>query len=369
MPLSTVGVSARGTRERSELLRNFVCAPNVRGLPPESPYGFSSRHRLFHKNPRNSNKMKIADVLARRIISAQKMENVIQYLSRQSGKVETEDVYGEGFLRWAYGNPIGRLTVELAVKRAFFSRWYGWRMDKPASKSKVAPFIEAYGLDPAEFADPSESFASFNEFFYRKLRPEARPVDADSNAAVFPADGRHLAVPHVDAADTFYIKGQCFDLRAFLDDDALADQFSGGSMLISRLCPVDYHRYHFPVSGVAEAPVLINGPLYSVSPLALRRNLAIFWQNKRVRTLIESPTFGKVVVMEIGATCVGSIHSTFAPGSIEKGQEKGYFSFGGSCLITLFQKGCVQFDDDLVKYSADSTEVYARVGEHCALKL
>lgn len=297
------------------------------------------------------------------------MNAPIQYYNRHSGHLETETVYGENFLRWAYGNPLGRLTVELAVKRALFSRWYGWRMDKASSQSKVAPFIEDYGLDPAEFADAAESFASFNEFFYRKLKSEARPVDANPNAAVFPADGRHLAIANVDEAETFYIKGQRFDLRAFLADDALAEQFAGGSMLISRLCPVDYHRYHFPVSGTVEEPVLINGPLYSVSPLALRRNLAIFWQNKRMRTLIESPVFGKVVVMEIGATCVGSIHSTFAPGPVEKGQEKGYFSFGGSCLITLFQSGGIRFDDALLQYSAQSTEVYAKVGEQCALKV
>lgn len=294
---------------------------------------------------------------------------MIQYFSRESGKVETEDVYGEGFLRWAYGNPLGRLTVELAVKRAWFSHWYGWRMNQPSSRAKVEPFIIDYGLDPADFADPTESFASFNEFFYRKLKPEARPVDPDESVAVFPADGRHLAIADVDQAETFYIKGQRFDLRAFLADDALTDQFTGGSMLISRLCPVDYHRYHFPVAGMAGTPALINGPLYAVSPLALRRNLSIFWQNKRMRTLIESPVFGKVIVMEIGATCVGSIHSTNVPGPVEKGQEKGYFSFGGSCLVTLFQKGGIWFDDDLLKYSAQSTEVYAKVGQQCALKV
>lgn len=291
------------------------------------------------------------------------LEGPIEFLNPQTGKVETEQVYGEAFLRWAYGNPMGRLAVELAVKRAWFSRWYGWRMDRPTSKAKIAPFIEAYGLDVSEFADPVESYTTFNEFFYRKLKPEARPIDPDPNAAVFPADGRHLAIANLDAADTFYIKGQGFSLKSFLADDALSAEFTGGAMLISRLCPVDYHRYHFPVSGVAEAPVLINGPLYSVSPLALRRSLAILWENKRSRTLIESPVFGKVVVMEIGATCVGSMHSTFAPGPVEKGQEKGYFAFGGSCLVTLFQPGRIRFQPELLKYSAQSTEVYARVGE------
>lgn len=289
----------------------------------------------------------------------------IQYYNRQTGEIETETVYGEGFLRWAYGNPLGRVTVELAVKRAWFSRWYGCRMDRPGSRSKIEPFIEDYGLEPSEFADPVASFASFNEFFHRKLKPEARPVDPGPNVAVFPADGRHLGIADVDAANTFYIKGQRFDLRTFLMNDALADEFAGGSMLISRLCPVDYHRYHFPVAGEASAPQLSNGPLYSVSPLALRRNLGILWENKRVHTVIESPVFGRVVAMEIGATCVGSIHSTSSAGPVEKGQEKGYFSFGGSCVVTLFQAGCIRFDDDLLEHSAESTEVYARVGERC----
>jgi len=208
-----------------------------------------------------------------------------------------------------------------------------------------------------------DSFASFNEFFYRKLKSEARPVDPDPDVVVFPADGRHLVVPEVDAADTFYIKGQAFELRSFLADEALAAEFRGGPILISRLCPVDYHRYHFPLAGEASVPVAINGHLRSVSPLALRRDLAILWQNKRTRTVVDSPTFGKVVVMEIGATCVGSIHSTFAPGLVEKGDEKGYFSFGGSCVVTLFQAGCVRFDQDLLEHSEASTEVYAKVGE------
>ncbi len=286
----------------------------------------------------------------------------IQYFNRRSGRVETESVYGEGFLRWAYGNPLGRLSVQLAVKRAWFSRWYGWRMDQPASRARIAAFIQDYGLDTSEFSEPLDAFASFNEFFYRRLKPEARPLDSEPGVAVFPADGRHLAIQAVDQADRFYLKGQRFDLESFLGDAALAEDFRGGSMLISRLCPVDYHRYHFPLAGVAGAPSLINGHLRSVSPLALRRELAILWENKRMRTEIESPGFGKVVMLEIGATCVGSIHATFAAGRVEKGQEKGYFSFGGSCVVTLFQRGSIEFDPDLLEHAGRSIEVYGQVG-------
>lgn len=289
----------------------------------------------------------------------------IEFYDRSTGQVAIEEIYGEGFLRWAYGNPLGRLSVAVAVKRLWFSRWYGWRMDQPKSRAKVQAFIDNYGVDPAEFADPVETYATFNEFFCRRLKPEARPVCADPNVAVFPADGRHLAIENVDVADQFYIKGQSFDLAKFIGDADLAKEFAGGSILISRLCPVDYHRYHFPISGQAGSVHTLDGSLRSVSPLALRRKLSIFWENRRARTVVDSPNFGKVIVMEVGATCVGGMHSVFEEGAVLKGAPKGYFSFGGSCVTTIYQNGAIQLDSDLLEQAAVGREVYAKMGESC----
>ncbi|MDO8944577.1 MAG: phosphatidylserine decarboxylase, partial [Desulfobacterales bacterium] len=116
----------------------------------------------------------------------------IQCLNRYTGRIETEQVYGERFLRFTYGNPLGRIALHALVKRSVFSRWYGWRMDAPRSRAKVAPFIRQYGVDTGEFADPPDSYRSFNEFFYRRLTPAARPIAPGERTAVFPADGRHL---------------------------------------------------------------------------------------------------------------------------------------------------------------------------------
>lgn len=292
----------------------------------------------------------------------------IEFYNRAADVVQLEDVYGEGFLRWAYGNPFGRLTVAVAVKRLWFSKWYGWRMNHWESRKKVGPFIENYDVDVEEFAESVKSYRTFNEFFYRKLKPQARPIDSDEESAVFPADGRHLAIENIDTAGQFYIKGQSFNLAKFLGDAALAEEFRGGTVLISRLCPVDYHRYHFPVSGVASDVQILDGTLRSVSPLALRRQLSILWENRRARTVVESPQFGKVVVMEVGATCVGGMHSTFEPGAVEKGGDKGYFSFGGSCVTTVFPKGAIRLDDDLLEQAAEGREVYAKMGERCGVK-
>src|SRR5438876_8656768 len=88
----------------------------------------------------------------------------IQYFNRYTGRIEIEDVYGDRFLRWTYGNPLGRLSLHTLVKRAAFSRWYGRRMDAAASRRKVAPFIANYRVDAEEFAETPESYCTFNEF-------------------------------------------------------------------------------------------------------------------------------------------------------------------------------------------------------------
>ena len=290
----------------------------------------------------------------------------IRYFDRAKQSVETEQIYGEAWLRWTYATGLGRLALNLLVKRAIASRYYGWKMSQRGSAHRVLPFIVDYGLDVDEFAKKPYSFKTFNEFFYRALKPGARPVAAagDERVAVLPADGRHLAFQNVDAAAGFYAKGQRFDLASFLGSADLGREFAGGSLVISRLCPVDYHRFHFPVAGTPGEPRLINGWLYSVSPIALRLNLGYLWENKRMVTLVESPAFGRVAVCEIGATMVGSIVQTHVPNrTVVKGEEKGLFKFGGSCVVTVFQPGKIKFDADLLKPAAEGMEVYAKMGD------
>ena len=290
-------------------------------------------------------------------------DNGIQYFNRYTGKVETEVVYGERWLRFILFNPFGKIALHMVAKRAWFSRWYGWRMSRPSSAARVRPFIEQYGITD-EHVKAADAFTSFNDFFYRKLKPASRPVDAADDSAVFPADGRHLGFAKASEVERVYVKGQRFDLGRLLGDDKLAAQFSAGAAVFSRLCPVDYHRFHFPVAGEPGNARLINGSLYSVNPLALRDRLAILWENKRYITEIETEQLGRVLMLEIGATNVGSVHHTFVPTRmVEKGEEKGYFAFGGSATLTLFEPGRVQLAEDLLEQSAQQRELYAKVGD------
>ena len=289
----------------------------------------------------------------------------IQYLNRESGELETEQVYGEGFLRWAYGNPLGKIALHSFVKRPFFSRWYGRRMDQPKTNAKILPFLSTYGLDPDDFEKKPEDFTSFNDFFSRKLSPGARPLA--NSPIVFPADGRHLGFDKASEISSVFVKGQKFDVAGLLGCEKLAEKYQDGPLLLSRLCPVDYHRYHFPCAGVPGPTRIINGPLFSVSPLALRQRLSYLWENKRAVTELITEDFGTVICMEIGATCVGSIHQTFTPGqAVAKGQEKGYFAFGGSSTLLIFEPGKIQLAEDLLKTSQRQIELYAKVNSAVA---
>lgn len=287
----------------------------------------------------------------------------LTFFNRYTSHMEEEQIYGEKPLRWVYETLLGRLSLWAFVKRPFVSAWYGWRMSQPKSQNHVVPFIETYGLDPSEFAEDASSYTSFNNFFYRRLKPGARPICTGDTVAL-PADGRHLGIAALQQETGVYAKGQRLNLHALLSEDTLANRFTGGACVISRLCPVDYHRFHSPVAGTIIAQHLINGDLFSVSPIALQKRLAYLWENKRLLTLIESEHYGLVAYIAIGATMVGSIQMTKGKGdTVAKGEELGYFAFGGSCVITVFEPGKVALAEDVAKHGADHVEVYAKVGD------
>lgn len=292
----------------------------------------------------------------------------VRFINRYTGAVETEPVPGEGWLRWLYETTTGQVALHALVKRSLLSRWYGWRMDRPSSRARIAPFIAQYGIDASQFSLPPSAYLTFNHFFHRALAEGARTIDPGEGTVVFPADGRHLAFENVDAADGFLVKGDKFTVAELLDDPRAAREFEGAAMVISRLCPTDYHRFHFACAGVAGLPRLVRGPLFSVNPIALRRSVRYLAQNKRVVTLLRSEAFGEVAIVEIGATMVGGIEQTFTPGAVRKGEEKGYFKFGGSCVITLFRRGRVTLAPDIVANTAARLETYATMGDRLGVR-
>lgn len=289
-------------------------------------------------------------------------DKTIRFFNRRSQTYEEEKIYGDAALRWAYYNPLGKLITKLIVKNPLVSKMYGWLMSRSNSRKKIQPFIDQYSVDTNEFLDPPDSFPHFNAFFYRELKPASRPIDEQEGSLVFPADGRHLALENVQNVDTIYAKGQELNIEQLLGEIPISQYLEGGSVLISRLCPVDYHRFHAPFSGIAMAPQMVGNSLFSVSPLALSQKIEYLANNRRwiIPFKLDEDKFAALVV--IGATFVGSAEFTFEPGYVEKGQELGYFLFGGSCVVTVLPFGEVEIDARLLKESADGVESYDQMG-------
>lgn len=293
----------------------------------------------------------------------------IFYIDRQSGKREQEKVYGAAALKLLYGNDwisqtLGPILLHTLVKYPFFSALYGKWQNSSISKRKILPFVQNFEVDSTEFLEDISQFKSFNDFFIRKLKPETRPLAPEDEVAIIPADGRYLFYADVSKVDGFVVKGEKFDLASLLDDAELAKSYAEGTMVMARLCPTDYHRFHFPCDCTPEETKIINGWLYSVNPIAIKKDIQIFTKNKRTLCKLMTERFGRVLFLEIGATNVGSIQETYHPSVFQKkGAEKGYFSFGASSLILLFEPNRIQLDQDLLKATQQGLEIKCLMGQ------
>jgi len=153
-------------------------------------------------------------------------------------------------------------------------------------------------------------------------------------------------------------------LSELFADNNLAKEYEGGTMVSIRLTPANYHRMHFFDNGVITGTRMIKGDLYSVSPLALNRVVRLYCRNKRAVISFSSQHFGDVVLVEVGATFVGSIVHCFTDGQeVERGQMASYFKPGGSLVLMFLKKGCFTPCKELVLRTAEGYETKIPIGE------
>jgi phosphatidylserine decarboxylase len=284
--------------------------------------------------------------------------------NRATGEREREVIAGEAFVRFLYESALGRLLADTVFKRRGFSRFYGFLQNLPVRTRRLKKFAAHLEIDLDEAVKPVEAFKTFNEFFSRALKPGARPIDLDPGKVISPCDARLLVIPFVTADSAAAVKGFTFDLETLLHDRDLAARFDGGAMFIYRLCPADYHRFHFPEDGLPGFAETLNGPLHSVNPISLGSGFKVLDTNLRHRTLLDTEDrLGTVAMIEVGAMCVGSVVQTFVPRvPNRRGDEKGLFLFGGSTVIVLYEPGRVKADEDLLEHSRLGVEAIVRLG-------
>lgn len=296
---------------------------------------------------------------------------MLEYLvmDRRSGEVFKEKTFGEKWIEWAYLTPLGRSVTGNLLLQKIISAFVGAYMKSTFSRSRIRPFIQEFNIVMSDFAGSEDSFESFNDFFIRQLRPGARNFPQKNEELGSPAEGR-VSVYEIQSRDVpLYFKGQKLSVLQVLGaNKSLAESFLGGWAIVIRLCPVDYHRFHFCDSGPTHKTQTVSGRLESVNPLSLYLNSKVFAENERQLTVQESENFGLLAYLEVGALCVGAIQQSFDPkGPIRRGQEKGYFEFGGSTQILFMQKH-MQPSADLIQNSQKQLETLVRLGETIAIK-
>ncbi|MGL5243708.1 MAG: phosphatidylserine decarboxylase [Sarcina sp.] len=289
---------------------------------------------------------------------------MIKIYNRTNKTYEIEQVAGLKYINWSYSSPTGKKFTELFIKKKLFSKAYGSYCDKSISKKKIKPFIKEFDIDMSICEKSEYDFKNFNDFFARKLIPSARPIDISPNILISPGDGRLSAFDNINLDEVVQVKGFTYSLKELLGDEITANKYENGVCLILRLCPTDYHRFHFVDSGTCGDTHKINGHYYSVNPIALNNISELFCKNKREWSLFKSDNFGDIVIVEVGATCVGTIIQTYTPNKyVQKGQEKGYFKFGGSTTILFFEKDKVKIDNDIIEQTKLGYETKVLMGE------
>ncbi|EJS43553.1 psd2p [Saccharomyces arboricola H-6] len=239
----------------------------------------------------------------------------------------------------------------------------GKKFDNTASAKQIEPFIKFHSLDLSQCRD--KNFKTFNEFFYRKLKPGSRLPESHNKEIFFsPADSRCTVFSTIQESKEIWIKGRKFSIKK-LANNYSPEIFNDSkcSIGIFRLAPQDYHRFHSPCNGKIGKPIYLDGEYYTVNPMAVRSELDVFCENIRVIIPIDSPQFGKLLYIPIGAMMVGSILLTCKENDlVEGGQELGYFKFGGSTIVIVIPHDNFMFDSDLVKNSSERIETLVKVG-------
>ncbi|MGX7201972.1 phosphatidylserine decarboxylase [Enterococcus plantarum] len=261
-------------------------------------------------------------------------------------------------LNFLYKNPIGRFILKGLIQPPL-TKVAGAYLNSSLSKAMINPFIQKNELQMDEY-EPMV-YRSFNHFFMREIKPEVRVLSQEKTVLSAPCDGKVTVYP-ISADQTFKIKRSEYALSELLDSTSLAQEWQGGCAVIFRLTPDDYHHYYYIDEGTILAQQEIAGVFHTVQPIAVH-NEPVFSRNAREVTIIETNHFGKIAQIEVGALMVGKIKNLKNSGGCQRFEKKGWFEFGGSTVILLFQENQVTIDPDIWSNTENNLETIVKFGQ------
>lgn len=265
-------------------------------------------------------------------------------------------------LNFFYGNFIGRLFIKIAISKPI-TNLIGKYMNSKSSIKKIDKFIKENNINMYDYEN--KEYTSYNDFFTRKIKEVKRPINARKDILISPCDSKLLAYK-ITKDLTLKIKESYYSIDTLVDKKIMKE-YTDGYALVFRLSTDNYHRYCYIDSGTKSDNYYIKGTFHTVQPISLK-HYNFFKTNSREYTILNTNNFGKVIDIDIGALGVGRIKNHHKKYSFFKGEEKGYFEFGGSTIVLLFKKDTIILDDDIVNNSKENIETIVKYGERIGIK-
>lgn len=281
----------------------------------------------------------------------------MKYISRERNS--SEDIITESpmALNFLYGCFLGRLILKIFTTRTI-SNLVAKYMNSKFSKRRIKRFVNKNDINLFEYDD--RKYKSYNDFFTRKVLSDKRPINASSDTLISPCDSKLLAYK-INKDLTLKIKDSYYSIDTLIDRDII-DEYIDGYALVFRLSTDNYHRYCYIDSGSKGKNYHIKGVLHTVQPISLK-HYNFYKTNSREWTILNTNNFGKVIQCEIGALCIGRIKNNHETYIFKKGEEKGYFEFGGSTIVLLFKKNTIKLDEDIEENSNENVETIVKYGQ------
>ncbi len=281
----------------------------------------------------------------------------MEYRTRDGQTIRANDGQ-DRLLAALYGSALGRALIRPLVQPGV-SRLIKKLMSTGLSARFVPGFCRSNGIDLEDYQ--KQVFTSYNDFFIRYIKSDRRPIDPDRSRLISPCDAKLRAYP-ISTTARVRIKQTEYSLSSLLQDENLAARFEGGLLCIFRLTVDDYHHYSYVEDGEISGERFIPGLLHTVNPVA-EEQVPIYKTNSRAYQLLRTHTMGTVLMMEVGALSIGEICNLHRQTTVKRGEEKGFFAFGGSTVILAFQKDRVSLDEDILRNQAGGFETIVKLGE------
>lgn len=277
-------------------------------------------------------------------------------------KNKSENLEYSVLVKFLYNTKLGRCLLKIIANRKI-ANLVGSFLNSKLSIPIKNHVIKKHQIEMNNFVDIK--YDNYNKFFTRKYKDKYLKINDKENVFISPCDSK-LMVLKIDEHSTFNIKHANYRLEEIVKNDII-QEYKNGYLLIFRLDVNDYHRYCYLDDGTRSEYTYIDGILHTVQPIVYDK-VSVFHQNAREWCLLKTKNFGEIIQVEVGALLVGKIVNNKDIASFKKGDEKGYFEFGGSTILLFVKDNVVSFDQDILENSQNGNETVVKYGEKIGVK-